>query len=91
MTTMSLADVESIVGEMPALVCEFPDRPCDAQSEWVARIHLTDHWERTCQMVTITLCDPHVHEAEAIVITDERGTCRLCGTEILSVFHKERL
>ncbi len=91
MTTMSVVDVESIVGGMPAQVCEFPDRPCDNQSEWMVRIHLTDHWQRTCHVTTVSLCEPHIHEAKAIILNDLNGTCCLCGSEILSVFSAVRL
>lgn len=90
MTTLSVVDVESIVGDMPAQVCEFPDEKCDAQASWILRVHLSDHANQTCRVTVVTMCDTHASKATYLVSTAVTPIC-LCGVNVLSVFHKERL
>lgn len=91
MTTLSVVDVESIVGDMPAQACEFPDEKCDAQASWIARAHISDHLKHTCCVTALTLCDGHMNIATITITTLMEPVCPWCGVNVTSVFYRERL
>lgn len=93
MTTMSVVDVESIVGEMPAQVCEWPDAPCDHEASWLVRAHVSDHANGTCCVTTLTMCDTHTVVATRIIqsLTGEVSICPWCYTDVVAVFDGHRL
>lgn len=93
MTTMSVVDVESIVGDMPAQVCEMHDvefNPlCQSQATWVARVHVTDY--QTCWVSVLNFCEPHIQEVRALGKMFEHLPCTGCGVSTMSVFNAVRL
>lgn len=89
MTTMSLADVESIVGDKPALVCEFPDRTCDDEATWMASVHITDG--KTCWVSVLNLCEVHRAEVRYLGALYANLPCSGCGVTTISVYHEVRL
>ncbi|SIG00714.1 hypothetical protein [Mycobacteroides abscessus] len=95
MTTLSVVDVESIVGEMPAQVCELHDvqmNPlCDSQAEWLARVHLANPIEITCKIAVMAFCDNHLHEVQEIINNDPLPFCFVCGMDSHTEFHAVRL
>lgn len=94
MTTMSVVDVESIVGDLPAQACEVLnencEKYCDQTATWVARVHLCHHPLGDCWVEVQKFCQQHISEVRE-VIADSDPVCHVCGQDINKVFHAVRL
>ncbi len=92
MTTMSLADVESIVGDKPAQVCEFLDEPCDRQATWSIRVHIAVNWFLLqCTVINQAVCDDHLEFIHNEILHDMDKNCAGCGVTTGDRFHAVRL
>lgn len=91
MTTMSVVDVESIVGDMPAQACEMPDNQmnpiCSSEAAWLARVHIN---QTMCTVRVLAFCEYHMTLVETIITNDPIPQCFKCG-DTSDKFRKERL
>lgn len=91
MTTLSVVDVESIVGEMPAKVCEWDQGggPCSAEAQWAMRLHFL----RPCTAEVVLYCQHHhdLIKGEYTNAQRRRGACEHCGVFPEDVYSEARV
>ncbi|SHY71251.1 Uncharacterised protein [Mycobacteroides abscessus subsp. abscessus] len=91
MTTMSVVDVESIVGDMPARVCEWAEEggPCASEAEWVMRVHFV----YPCENHVVAFCGHHRDLVKDEYAYGQRngGSCDRCGVRPEDVYYEARL
>lgn len=91
MTTMSVVDVESIVGGIPALVCEWDEEggPCPVEAEWAMRVHFVN----PCENRVVAFCGYHRDLVKDEYAYGQRncGCCDRCGVRPEDVYYEARL